>query len=77
MTDQPEALILAETLEYAAGDYSWFDRYLGHEAAAKLREQHEEIERLRTENTMIVRENERLMRQIYAVCLSSTSPTKE
>lgn len=47
MTDQPEALILAEKLEEAAGDYSQFDRYLGHESAAMLREQHAEIERLR------------------------------
>ena len=50
MTDQPEALILAEKLEEAAGDYSQFDRYLGHESAAMLREQHAEIERLRAEN---------------------------
>ena len=57
MTDQPEALILAEKLEEAAGDYSQFDRYLGHESAAMLREQHAEIERLRAE-----REEEKVWR---------------
>ena len=68
MTEQPEALRVAHELECRAliNEISLDDDFVMElDAARLLREQHAEIERLRTKNTMIVLENERLMRQIY------------
>lgn len=62
MTDQPEALRVADALEV---DKWHISAVTAQTAADLLREQHAEIERLRAENTIIVLENERLMRQIY------------
>lgn len=47
MTDQDEALRLAEMLEEAAGDYTQWYKRLGYNSAAKLREQRVEIQKLR------------------------------
>lgn len=63
MSAEPEALRLAEVLENISPSYLHDEQT--DTAARLLREQHAEIERLRTENTMIVLENERLMRQIH------------
>ncbi len=61
MSEQPEALRVAQALEL-----DWRVNLASNRHAIRLlREQHAEIERLRAENTMIVLENERLMRQIY------------
>ena len=51
MSTQPEALRLAEDLEYCASRELY--RYMGlDEAATELRRQHAEIERLRQENRL-------------------------
>ena len=75
MTDQPEALRVAHELECRAliNEISLDDDFVMElDAARLLREQHAEIERLRAENTMIVLENERLMRQIYDAAIRAT-----
>ena len=58
MTDQPEALRLAQTLEQIAPSYLEDDEM--EIAACLLREQHAEIERLKAENERLHKENERV-----------------
>lgn len=49
MSEKPEALRLADALEYFSGNY----RSVSHKAAAELRRLHAENERLREENEEI------------------------
>ena len=65
MSDQPEALSLADELGLAAGDYAEWHKHLGYNSAAELRRQHSEIEALKAERDALKAEVERLKGVCY------------